>query len=989
MCAAAAGKVAHAQPYGLEERRTVGPFWNARLPEEQPQAGEFAVINAFPHLTFANPIGFVPGPGSHRLYVYTREGRIFYFESNAESRDKTLFLDISKRTQGWDDCGLLGMAFHPEFGKSGSPNRGFFFVSYQFSPSPTSGPERPPQATPGYNRLSRFTVPDGSEVADPESELVLINQFDESVWHNGGAIFFHPEDSFLYLSLGDEGGVGGQYGNAQRIDHDLFAGVIRIDVDQNASRSHPIRRQPQTGQTAHYFIPNDNPWLDSNGGVLEEFWCIGLREPHRMTLDPLTKTIWVGDVGQEGREEINIIERAANYQWAYREGGSVAAFPKPSPLIGIERPPLYDYPHLQGEHGAANDNCVIGGYIYRGGEHAAKLSGKYIFGDNGSGRIWSLTWQPGKEPQVRQIAQMPPGSNYQGLSGFSVDHARELYLCQMGENGRIYKLVEPPPPPDSPPTLLSQTGVFTDLANLTPAPGLIPYSVNSPLWSDGAVKFRWIAIPNDALPYAPDEQISVSPSGEWSFPSGTVFVKHFELPSDETNPKMRKRLETRLLVRDKHGAVYGVTYKWREDHSDADLLPGSLSETVRIRTDRGERTQTWYYPSRQDCLTCHTAIAGHVLGVRANQLNGLFHYAATGRQDNQLRVWAHIGLFNPPYDEAAISSLQRLAPVTDDSATLGDKVRSYLAANCAQCHRPGGVRANFDARYETPIEKQGLVGGPLLKSLGVPGAATVVPGDPDRSMLFLRINAVGENQMPPLARNLVDARAVQVVAHWIRSLPRVEGVAGLKAEYFNGRDGADLRLTRLDSSVNFAWGEAAPFAGLDRDSFSVRWTGQIEPLLSEEYTFSTLSDDGVRLWVDGQLIIDNWTGHAPRIDEGIITLAAGRKYNLRLDYFEAGGGAEIQLRWSSARQPLGVVPGRQLSTAPLSLPDFFPPYLTVEERKFRFNAEQVADYEVQVSTDLLNWEVLRRFENSRGALEWADSASTSAAHRFYRVLADP
>jgi hypothetical protein len=248
----------------------------------------------------------------------------------------------------------------------------------------------------------------------------------------------------------------------------------------------------------------------------------------------------------------------------------------------------------------------------------------------------------------------------------------------MGENGRIFKLAEPPPPVNSPPPLLSQTGLFTDMVNLSPDPGLIPYAVNAPLWSDAAVKFRWMALPNDGPPYTPDEQIAFSSGGEWSFPNGTVFVKHFELPIDETNPNRRKRLETRLLVRDKHGVVYGVTYKWREDHTDAELLPDSLSENIRLRTVGGDRTQTWYYPSRRDCLTCHTAVAGHVLGVRANQLHGLFHYAITGRTDNQLRVWNNLGLFNPPFDETTLPP-GSASHLTDDSASLGERVRSSAA----------------------------------------------------------------------------------------------------------------------------------------------------------------------------------------------------------------------------------------------------------------------------------------------------------------------
>ncbi len=123
--------------------------------------------------------------------------------------------------------------------------------------------------------------------------------------------------------------------------------------------------------------------------------------------------------------------------------------------------------------------------------------------------------------------------------------------------------------------MLSATGAFNNLATLAPSTGLIPFTVNSPLWSDGAIKTRWVAVPNDGLPYTSDEQISFLPVGEWTFPNGTVFVKHFELTVNEITGE-RKRLETRLLVRNQTGSVYGVTYKWRPDNSDADLLPGAL-----------------------------------------------------------------------------------------------------------------------------------------------------------------------------------------------------------------------------------------------------------------------------------------------------------------------------------------------------------------------------------------------------------------------------
>ncbi len=196
-----------------------------------------------------------------------------------------------------------------------------------------------------------------------------------------------------------------------------------------------------------------------------------------------------------------------------------------------------------------------------------------------------------------------------------------------------------------PPTL-SGTGVFSDTPAMNPIAALMPYSVNTPLWSDGALKTRYFTVPNAGAPITPDQQILFATNGEWAFPSGTIFVKTFELVTNEASPNLKRRLETRLLVRDTNGAVYGVTYKWRADNSDADLLTGSLNEDIAIATSAGMRTQTWYYPSSSDCLLCHTLAAKYVLGVNARQLNGNLTYPSTGQTDNQLRALNRIGLFN-------------------------------------------------------------------------------------------------------------------------------------------------------------------------------------------------------------------------------------------------------------------------------------------------------------------------------------------------------
>jgi uncharacterized repeat protein (TIGR03806 family) len=306
------------------------------------------------------------------------------------------------------------------------------------------------------------------------------------------------------------------------------------------------------------------------------------------------------------------------------------------------------------------------------------------------------------------------------------------------------------------PARLSQTGVFRSLAELTPNPGIIPYDVNTPLWSDGAAKQRWIALPGDA-------RIDFAATGEWKFPPGTVFIKHFELSDSH------KRLETRLLVVERNGG-YGVTYKWRADGSDADLLPGGLTEEI----SDGSRKRLWSYPSRNDCLLCHTTPAGFVLGVKTRQLNRAFTYPATSVRDNQLRTWNHLGLFTRTLDETAIAGYSRLVPLSDKTASLEQRVRSYLDANCAHCHRPGGARADFDARFDTPLSQQNLINGPLIGAdLGVRGSRAIVPGDPDHSMLYLRMDRRQDVfNMPPLASHEVDTEAVRVLRGWIESLSR-------------------------------------------------------------------------------------------------------------------------------------------------------------------------------------------------------------------------
>jgi len=348
----------------------------------------------------------------------------------------------------------------------------------------------------------------------------------------------------------------------------------------------------------------------------------------------------------------------------------------------------------------------------------------------------------------------------------------------------------PSAPSGDMPKLLSQTGAFKDVRNLVPVDSLVPYDLVVPFWSDGAQKMRYVAVPKGRIKFAP--------TGEWAFPAGTVFVKTFELPTDARDPAIKRRLETRLLMIGADSLVYGVVYKWRPDLSDADLLPDGRSEKILMHGADGQvQEQTWYYPSRKDCITCHTARAGGVLGVKTRQMNHDFAYPS-GVADNELRLWNHLGLFEPALREEAIRGFDRLAAPTDTSRSIEDRARSYLDANCSQCHRPGGTVANFDARYDTPLGEQSLIDGPVLIDQGIDRPRVISPHDTWRSIAFMRVDTVGDIRMPPIDRETIDESGVALLREWIDSLPGRPVLAPPEIQPAGGTFGKPVLVTLTD-----------------------------------------------------------------------------------------------------------------------------------------------------------------------------------------------
>jgi mono/diheme cytochrome c family protein len=222
-------------------------------------------------------------------------------------------------------------------------------------------------------------------------------------------------------------------------------------------------------------------------------------------------------------------------------------------------------------------------------------------------------------------------------------------------------------------------------------------------------------------------------------------------------------VETRLLMRHPDGTWAGYTYEWDDAQTDATLLPASKTKLVN--------GQTWYFPGRTECLQCHTAAAGFALGPEVGQLNGELAYPG-GRTANQLATLAHLGLVSVPL-AGGPAALPRY-PASKDPEPLEARAKAYLHANCSGCHRPGGTgRGPADFRYATPLAEMGVCDvAPQQGDLGILDARLLAPGDPLRSLLSVRLHALGTARMPPLGSGVVDLEGTGLVDAWIASLSR-------------------------------------------------------------------------------------------------------------------------------------------------------------------------------------------------------------------------
>lgn len=787
------------RPFGIPRAVAVTTSRVAGSPDPPPP---YVVERSHPAAELRGPITVAHQPGSDRLLFVTEPW------SYAPSQVKRMRDDPDRFEPevllAEDGSVHYAIEFHPQFAENG-----FVYIGSN-APSPT-GEVGPDGKAVRLSRVTRYRIDPAPPYAfHPESAQVIIEW--DSNGHNGAALAF-GSDGMLYVSSGD----GTDDSDTDLAGQDLSrlrSKILRIDVDH-----------PAEGRA--YGVPPDNPFV-GQAGVRPETWAYGLRNPWRIAFDRATGRLWVGDNGQDLWEYVWLVGRGDNCGWSVMEGGH--------PFDTGRRAGPHPFAKPVAEHSHAEARSLTGGIVYAG-SRLPELQGAYVYGDYATGRIWGI-----RHDGTRVTWHALLADTELKITGFGTDSAGELLVVHHagGVGGGLYRLVPRPPPtgPQPPfPRRLSESGLFASVPEHRMAAGVVPYGVNSPLWSDGTHKARFFALPaeTDAEGRTVPARIDVRNSRGWAFPDGTVLVKSFAIDAEEGNPATRRWIETRFMVQ-QAGEWAGYSYEWNDEQTDAELVAdGGKDRDFEIRTadlaahPDGVRRLAWRYPSRTECMACHSRASNFVLGLCTVQLNRDFDYgAALGpghHVDNQLRTLEHLGLLRVFWwgdareeiaaparerglDEAAAREwaearmasregadgrfakrrsgllfkaperTNRLADPRDETLDLAARARSYLHSNCASCHVPaGGGNAQvmleyLEAHREFPLaDMQALDVPPIHARLGIDDARLIAPGDPDRSVLLARIGRRGAGQMPALATSVVDEPAVAVVRAWIESLP--------------------------------------------------------------------------------------------------------------------------------------------------------------------------------------------------------------------------
>jgi putative heme-binding domain-containing protein len=712
------------------------PLTTSRVTGSPDPPPPFKVVRAFPNLKFEHPLLLARAPGMDRLFVGEQDGVLYSFVDKPDAK-ADLFFDLRKEVKtikqlpGAKDIeAVYGLTFHPDFEKNRQ-----CFVCYTIR-----GENRRERNLENGTRVSRFTVTKTNPPRlDPASEEVVISFLQGG--HNGGDIHF-GHDRMLYISTGDAANPNppDPFNTGQDIS-DLLSSILRIDVDHK-------------DEGKKYAVPKDNPFVAMKG-ARPEVWAYGFRNPWRMSFDRQTGELFVGDVGWELWEMVHRVEKGGNYGWSAMEGPQPIKPEKvgPTPI----RPALIELPHTIAD-------SVTGGFVYRG-KKFPELRGAYVFGDWETRRLWAARFEGDRTKEMPEIARP-----WVRIVAFGEDKDGELYFLDY-DQGTVHTIERNDGGGHNAnfPTKLSQTGLFASVKERTPAAGVLPFSISSRQWLDGATAEHWLALPGDSLATLYSDGKPVPGLVYWHnfrmhFPNGTVLLRTISL--------WGRRVETQLLHFE-DGSWRGYTFAWRDDQSDADLVPADGDDRL---VSVGQRKRVWQFPSRSQCMSCHSNQSEYALAFVPEQLN---RPGFDGR--NQLVALTEAGYLRrmdskdrplPPFDDASAAKERKLADPADASQPLEARARAYLHANCGHCHSDHGggavpLRLNFPLEVK---EMNAVRARPTRGDFGLEDAYIVKPGNPYSSTLFFRMAKSGRDRMPHIEAELPDEAGLRLIEEWIYSL---------------------------------------------------------------------------------------------------------------------------------------------------------------------------------------------------------------------------
>lgn len=795
-----------------------------------------------------------------RLLITTQSGQLRVYQNGALLA--TPALNLTSRLCTNSERGLLGIAVDPEFATNN-----FIYLFYTFNKFNTCPTGQPTGTSNPVNRVARFTL-GADNTANLASEVVLLdNILSPNGNHNGGDLHF-GKDGLLYISVGDggadyAGNSGGAGANdAARDRHVLLGKILRITRDGLIPATNPFQgansgRCNVTGST-------------TTGNWCQEIYATGLRNPFRIAFDPnaAATRFFINDVGQNAWEEIDEGVAGADYGWNVREGhcanGSTTNCG--APPVGMTNP-IFDYPHT-GSCSASGvaGNSITGGAFVPNGVWPTQYDGAYLFGEYVCGKIFKLTPNGSGGYNASEFVTGLGSSSAVAMTFGPYETTQALYYTTYAGGGQIRRIRY----------TATSNRVPVAVATANPTSGPAPLNV--------AFDARSSSDPdNDPLTFS------------WNFGDNTTGTG----ATPTHNYPQAGAYNAVVTVSDGRGGSATATV--RIDVGNTAPMPTITAPTTSQLFRVGETiTLTGGATDAQDGTLPASRLTWQVLLHHNNDHTHPYLAATTGNNIT----------FTAPAPEdlnAATGSFLEIRLTATDSQGLSNTV--------VQNFQPRKVNITF-ATNPTSLRV-------TVNDVQLTGPQTVVSWDGYQ----LNVTAPSQTNAGGQQQNFTSWSDGGAQTHTITTPPTAATYTanftagggggagiGLAGFYYDNTDFTSLRTVRHDATVNFDWGTTTPAgtALTSPDTFSVRWTGKVQAPVTGAYTFTTRSDDGVRLYVNNQLIINNFTDHSATDNNGIINLTAGQFYDIRMDYYDNGGQAVAKLDWSYPGQARQSIPAGRL-----------------------------------------------------------------------------